>query len=201
MSELMVQIDYQTLLICQEALEECLDRKLVHHKQVERQQALLLLQQYATATYEMKNEDKVDYEVDPSPPEEFERMIPRYDVEENRHTEDIKYKVEFFSDVASGDVLQLGPHYKYEEDKSIQEFSAYIAGTYGEHYAGRENAVQAFDIWAACDDDPSPSHRNTAIKYLFRYGKKDGFNRKDLLKTMHYLLMLMHYHNKFHQGK
>ncbi len=108
-------------------------------------------------------------------PEEFERMIPRYDQAINE------------------------PQYKYSENLTIEEFSTYICSTYGEHYAGKANQIQAFDIWEACDGDPSASHRNTAIKYLFRYGKKEGYNRKDLLKAMHYLIMLMHYHTKFHQ--
>ena len=30
-----------------------------------------------------------------------------------------------------------------------------------------------------------------AIKYLCRYGKKDGKNRKDLLKAIHYVILLM----------
>ena len=30
-----------------------------------------------------------------------------------------------------------------------------------------------------------------AIKYLCRYGKKNGHNRKDLLKAIHYIVLLM----------
>ena len=30
-----------------------------------------------------------------------------------------------------------------------------------------------------------------AIKYLARYGKKNGKNRKDLLKAIHYVILLM----------
>jgi len=30
-----------------------------------------------------------------------------------------------------------------------------------------------------------------AIKYLCRYGKKDGKNRKDLLKAIHYIVLLL----------
>jgi hypothetical protein len=33
-------------------------------------------------------------------------------------------------------------------------------------------------------------HAN-AIKYLCRYGKKAGKNRKDLLKAIHYIVLLM----------
>ena len=30
------------------------------------------------------------------------------------------------------------------------------------------------------------------MKYLARYGKKDGKNRKDLLKAMHYIILMMY---------
>jgi hypothetical protein len=32
-----------------------------------------------------------------------------------------------------------------------------------------------------------------AIKYLARYGKKGGKNRKDLLKALHYAILLMYF--------
>ena len=34
------------------------------------------------------------------------------------------------------------------------------------------------------------------IKYAQRYGKKDGYNRKDLLKVLHYTLMALFIHDK-----
>jgi hypothetical protein len=34
-----------------------------------------------------------------------------------------------------------------------------------------------------------------AIKYIQRYGKKDGFNRKDLIKATHYCIMAIHNHD------
>ncbi len=88
--------------------------------------------------------------------------------------------------------------YKYSEGKSIEEFSKYIRDTYGAHYKG-ENNIQAFDIWEARTGDPTEVHSCTGMKYLFRYGKKYGYNRDDILKTMHYCLMLLHYHDKFHK--
>jgi len=35
--------------------------------------------------------------------------------------------------------------------------------------------------------------RDTAIKYLMRYGKKDGYNKKDLMKAVHYIVLLNHF--------
>jgi hypothetical protein len=35
--------------------------------------------------------------------------------------------------------------------------------------------------------------RGAAMKYLFRFGKKEGKNKKDLLKCLHYVILLYHY--------
>ena len=46
--------------------------------------------------------------------------------------------------------------------------------------------------------------QGTAIKYLMRFGKKDGKNKKDLLKAIHYIILLMHFSgvmNETHNGK
>ena len=31
------------------------------------------------------------------------------------------------------------------------------------------------------------------IKYAMRYGKKDGYNKKDLMKIIHYTILLWHF--------
>ena len=78
----------------------------------------------------------------------------------------------------------------YTEDKQIAEIEKYIAGTYGLHYAVSEE-IQVVDIWETLGSLESTS-RDTAIKYLMRYGKKDGKNKKDLLKAVHYIIYMMY---------
>lgn len=78
----------------------------------------------------------------------------------------------------------------YTEDKQIAEIEKYIAGTYGQHYAASEE-IQVVDIWETLGSLESTS-RDTAIKYLMRYGKKDGKNKKDLLKAVHYIIYMMY---------
>jgi hypothetical protein len=34
-----------------------------------------------------------------------------------------------------------------------------------------------------------------AMKYLQRYGRKDGYNRKDLMKVLHYAIMTLYIHD------
>ena len=78
---------------------------------------------------------------------------------------------------------------KYNEDKIIAELLEYIKGTYSEHYVGKENQIQIFDVYESLGSLDTTS-RDTSIKYLMRYGKKAGYNKKDLLKTLHYTIIL-----------
>jgi hypothetical protein len=84
--------------------------------------------------------------------------------------------------------------YKYSEDETLKEISEYIESTYSGHYVGK-GAIQTLDVWETLGSAET-SCRDVAIKYLMRYGKKNGHNRKDLLKTIHYLFFLLHYNNK-----
>jgi hypothetical protein len=81
--------------------------------------------------------------------------------------------------------------FKYREDEIIAELYDYIASTYSGHYVGEKDKIQTFDVYDALGSLATTS-RDTAIKYLMRYGKKDGHNRKDLLKALHYTIILFH---------
>ena len=90
------------------------------------------------------------------------------------------------------------PKYKYKEDRIISDFHAYIDKTYGQHYMTEEENIECFDVWLALGES-TPTFRNTAIKYLWRYGKKKGSNKDDLMKVLHYTLMMLyndHYKDK-----
>lgn len=80
--------------------------------------------------------------------------------------------------------------YKYNEGNALKALTDYVNGTYGQHYVG-DGDVQTIDFWRSLGSLESTS-RDTAIKYLARYGKKGGKNRKDLLKTMHYCILMMY---------
>ena len=88
--------------------------------------------------------------------------------------------------------------YKYAEDKIIADFHAYIDKTYSQHYQTKDNNIQCFDAWIALDD-ATPTFRNTALKYLWRYGKKNGNNKDDLMKTLHYTLLCL-YNDHYKKG-
>lgn len=80
--------------------------------------------------------------------------------------------------------------YKYKEDVSIDKLVGYINSTYGQHYVGNGD-IQTVDFWESLGSLETTA-RDTAIKYLARYGKKGGRNEKDLLKAMHYIILMMY---------
>ena len=79
---------------------------------------------------------------------------------------------------------------KYNEERIIEEISRYIKGTYGEHYSTTKDGFQVQDMLRHLNIDKDFCQAN-AIKYLCRYGKKSGKNRKDLLKAIHYIVLLV----------
>lgn len=81
------------------------------------------------------------------------------------------------------------PDYKYNEDVYLADIKKYLDGTYGEHYVAKD--IQVVDVWESLGSLESTA-RDTAIKYLCRYGKKDGKNKKDLLKAIHYIILMMY---------
>ncbi len=80
---------------------------------------------------------------------------------------------------------------KYNEKEILQEIEDYIQGTYGQHYVGK-NSFQIQDLLHSIDI-AVPFCQANAIKYMARYGKKGGANRLDLLKAIHYSILLMHF--------
>jgi len=89
--------------------------------------------------------------------------------------------------------------YKYAENAIINDFQDYIDKTYDEHYKTNEDSVECFDAWIALGESTA-TFRNTAIKYLWRYGKKNGNNKDDLMKALHYTLMCL-YVDHYKDGK
>ena len=79
---------------------------------------------------------------------------------------------------------------KYNEDKIIKEISDYIKSTYTEHYSTTKDGFQVQDMLRHLGIDKDFCQAN-AIKYLCRYGKKNGKNKMDLYKAVHYIVLLL----------
>ena len=86
-------------------------------------------------------------------------------------------------------------NYKYNEDAIIEELRQYITDTYRQHYAaGGEEGIQTLDLIAACGDG-EPFCRSNILKYASRYDKK-GTSRRDILKVLHYAVLLLHFNDQ-----
>ena len=82
--------------------------------------------------------------------------------------------------------------YKYNEDISIHELKEYIDKTYGEHYSKDKFQATEFIIDSGHGEGFCIGN---IMKYAQRYGKKDGYCRKDLLKVLHYGIIAIHNHD------
>ena len=82
--------------------------------------------------------------------------------------------------------------YKFNEGQLIQELKEQIDGTYGEPYAS--DKYQATDIIIDSGHGEGFTLGNI-MKYAKRYGNKEGKNRKDLLKILHYGIIMLNVHD------
>ena len=86
------------------------------------------------------------------------------------------------------------PRWKYDEEEILKELSDYISGTYNQHYSAGTDRVQTLDLIEACGDGESFC-RSNILKYASRYDKK-GTARRDILKILHYAVLLLHFNDK-----
>jgi hypothetical protein len=77
--------------------------------------------------------------------------------------------------------------HKYNEDIVLQVLSKYIDDTYSQHYA--KGGIQATEFIFSSGHGEGFCIGNI-LKYAQRYGKKEGKNPADLLKVIHYAIML-----------
>ena len=84
--------------------------------------------------------------------------------------------------------------YKYNEDAILKELQDYITGTYNQHYSAGDDKIQTLDLIEACGDGESFC-RSNILKYASRYDKK-GTARRDIMKILHYAVLLMHFNDK-----
>ena len=83
--------------------------------------------------------------------------------------------------------------WKYNEDKILKDVQDYVTSTYGSHYCGHnQDDIQTIDLMAAKDLATHFCQANI-LKYGSRYGDKDGRNKRDLLKVIHYAMLLLHF--------
>ena len=86
-------------------------------------------------------------------------------------------------------------NFKYHEDEILKDVQEYVSRTYQGHYTGTKHEfrkVQTIDLMAARDIATGFCQANI-LKYGSRYGSKNGKNKTDLLKVIHYAMLLLHF--------
>ena len=79
--------------------------------------------------------------------------------------------------------------YKYDEDKILNELKQYIDSTYDKHYS--HNKFQATEFVIDSGHGEGFCIGNI-LKYAQRYGRKNGKDRNDLLKVVHYGMIALY---------
>ena len=90
---------------------------------------------------------------------------------------------------------QRNHQYKYHEQDILKDIEEYVSRTYQGHYTGSKHEfrkVQTIDLMAARDIATDFCQANI-LKYGSRYGSKDGRNKTDLMKVIHYAMLLLHF--------
>ena len=80
------------------------------------------------------------------------------------------------------------PNYKYHEDEALEWVKTYIDSTYSKHYA--KGSIQTTEFVFDAGHGEGFCIGNI-IKYAQRYGKKEGKNIVDLMKVIHYAIILL----------
>ena len=81
---------------------------------------------------------------------------------------------------------------KYSEKEILEEISSYISNTYTGHYS--TGGVQTLDLIDSVGDAEAFC-RSNILKYASRYDRK-GTARKDIIKIIHYAVLLCHFNDK-----
>ena len=88
--------------------------------------------------------------------------------------------------------MSSGKHmipYKYNENKTLEELKEYIDKTYDEHYSRNKFQATEFIIDGGHGEGFCIGN---ILKYAQLYGKKNGKDRKDLLKVIHYGIIALY---------
>ena len=88
--------------------------------------------------------------------------------------------------------------YKFKEDKIIKDIIGYVNSTYEQHYANGK--YQATDMILDAGHGEGFCVGNI-MKYAMRYGKKNGKNNADLLKIIHYAIIMLYVHDQVTKGE
>ena len=93
-------------------------------------------------------------------------------------------------------VRKTGIDYKFNEYENLIQLKEYVNSTYDSHYSKDKFQATEFIIDSGHGEGFCLGN---ILKYAQRYGKKEGKNRNDILKVLHYALIALHVHDEEHK--
>ena len=88
---------------------------------------------------------------------------------------------------------KTGVNYKFNEYENLIALKDYVDSTYNQHYSKSKFQATEFIVDSGHGEGFCIGN---ILKYSQRYGKKEGKNRSDLLKVLHYALIALHVHDQ-----
>lgn len=82
--------------------------------------------------------------------------------------------------------------YKYNEDKFLALLHEHVDKTYSSHYGGNIQPVE----FVMSNAESLDYLKGNVVKYIYRFGKKNGSDKNDLLKACHFIMMMARYGNE-----
>ena len=82
---------------------------------------------------------------------------------------------------------------KFNEHKNLKDVAEYVEKTYSGHYTSA-NGIQSMDLISSSGRGLDFCLGNV-MKYAARYGKRNGADRIDLMKIIHYALLAINEHD------
>jgi hypothetical protein len=93
---------------------------------------------------------------------------------------------------------QTGVDYKFNEYENLIALKDYVDSTYTQHYSKTKFQATEFIVDSGHGEGFCIGN---ILKYSQRYGKKEGKNRSDLLKVLHYALIALHVHDQENENE
>jgi len=91
-----------------------------------------------------------------------------------------------------------GIEYKFNEYENLIALKDYVDSTYNQHYSKSKFQATEFIVDSGHGEGFCIGN---ILKYSQRYGKKEGKNRSDLLKVLHYALIALHVHDQENENE
>ena len=146
-------------------------------------------------------DDGLDYEIDLINGASADYMADIDDQYSHHFTSEEIYDAVWGDGIEITKEKPMAHYFKYHEEEILKDIQDYVSRTYQGHYTGKSHEyrnVQTLDLMEAKELASGFCQANI-LKYGSRYGNKDGKNTKDLMKVIHYAMLLLHFDG--HYGK